>query len=100
MRGTCDGYPLKTPNRNEAAETLALQALAYLAGSETDLMQFVQNSGIGADELRARAGQPDVLRAVLDFLLAEDERLLAFCTAMEIEPREVHVARHTLDSVR
>jgi hypothetical protein len=91
---------LKTHSQREAAETLALEALAYLAGSETDLMQFVQNSGIGADELRARAGEPDVLRAVLDFLLGEDERLLAFCAAMEIEPREVHVARHTMDNAR
>jgi hypothetical protein len=91
---------LKTRNQKEAAETLALQALAWLAGSSDDLMRFVESSGVGADELRERASEPDVLRAVLDFLLAEDERLLAFCSAEEIEPREVHVARHALDGAK
>ncbi len=86
--------------QREAAETLALEALAYLAGSETDLLRFVENSGIGDGELRARAGEPDMLRAVLDFFLAEDERLLAFCSALDIEPKDVHFARHTLDGAR
>ena len=84
-------------NRTEAAETLALEALAFLAGSSDELASFVENSGIGAGELRSRAGEADVLRAVLDFLLAQDKRLLAFCAAENIEPRDVHLARHVLD---
>jgi hypothetical protein len=91
---------VSTRRQTEAAETLALEALAFLAGSADDLARFVDNSGIGADELRARAGEADVLRSVLDFLLAEDERLLAFCAAESIEPRDVHMARHALDGAK
>jgi hypothetical protein len=91
---------LKTRNQTDAAETLALEALTFLAGSSDDLARFVDNSGIGTDELRDRAGEPDVLRSVLDFLLSEDECLLAFCAAAGIEPREVHMARHALDGAK
>jgi hypothetical protein len=91
---------LKSGTKTLAAETLALEALAFLAGSSDEIARFVDNSGIGADELRARAGEPDVLRSVLDFLLSEDERLLAFCAAAQIEPREVHMARHALDGAK
>jgi hypothetical protein len=88
---------VSTRSQTEAAETLALEALAYLAASETDLQHFIDNSGLGADELRTRAGEPAVLRAVLDFLLSGDERLLAFCRAQCLTPKDVHMARHALD---
>lgn len=88
---------MKTRGQMEAAETLALKGLAYLAGSPADLARFVENSGIDPDELRERASEPAVLRAVLEFLLAEDERLLTFCAAQGIAPRDLHLARHALD---
>jgi len=88
---------LSARHQRDSAETLALQALAWLAASDDELIRFVEASGVGTDELRARAGEADVLRAVLDFLLAEDARLLAFCAAHGIEPKDVHMARHVLD---
>ena len=88
---------MKTRNREEAAETLALEGLTFLAASAADLARFVDSSGLDPAELRARAGEPAVLRSVLDFLLADDERLLAFCGAQGIGPKDVHVARHALD---
>jgi hypothetical protein len=84
----------------EAAETLALEALTWLAGSETELAHFIASSGIDAGELRERAGESAMLRAVLDFVLSEDERLLAFCGAHDVQPRDVHMARHALDGAR
>ncbi len=90
-------HALTSPRHRKAAETIALEALAFLAAQGEDLFRFVENSGIAADELRARAGEPDVLRAVLDYILSEDERLLAFCSAEDIEPKDVHMARHAMD---
>lgn len=94
---TSDGFRLSTSHQRDAAETLALQALAWLAASDDDLIRFVEASGVGAEELRARAGEADMLRAVLDFLLVEDARLLSFCAALDVEPKDVHMARHALD---
>ena len=88
---------MSTSHQRDAAETLALEALAWLATSDEDLIRFVEASGVGAAELRARAGEADVLRAVLDFVLVEDARLLAFCATHDAEPKDVHMARHALD---
>lgn len=63
----------------DQAETLALQALAWLAGDEDLLGAFLAASGLGPHELMARAGEPEVLAAVMDFILAEDGRVGSFC---------------------
>ncbi len=78
------------------AETLALNALAFVAGSPDDLDQFVRLTGITPSDLRARAGDPDILAAVMDFLLADDARLSAFCHALALDPRMLHAARRAL----
>ena len=88
---------MNTNRQREAAETLALDGLAHIAGAPGELEQFVAASGIDPQSLRERAGESTVLAAVLDFLLADDNRLLAFCEAQNLEPRDVHVARHVLD---
>lgn len=87
-------------NAPKDAETLALEALTFVAGSTIDLARFVENSGITTDELRVRAEEPTVLAAVLAFLLADDERLLAFCAEHGVEPKEVHWAEHALQQSR
>ena len=85
------------PTRNSPdAETLALGALAWLASADDELSRFVGESGIGPNELRERATEAEVLGAVLDFVLGDDKRLLAFCEAEGLEPRQIHLARHAL----
>jgi len=78
------------------AETLALKALAFLAQSEEDVGRFVTLSGITGSDLRARAGDPEILAAVLDFILTDDGRIAAFCGDAGIDPRELHAARRAL----
>lgn len=79
-----------------AAETLALKALAFLAQSDEALERFVALTGVTPANLRARAGDPEILAAVLDFVLADDGRVTGFCEAAEIDPRELQAARHAL----
>jgi hypothetical protein len=78
------------------AETLALKALAYLAHSPDDLERFVALSGVTWGDLRARADDPEILAAVLDFVLMTDERVTGFCEEAGIDPRELHAARRAL----
>jgi hypothetical protein len=78
------------------AETLALKALAYLAQSEEDLSRFVALTGVTPANLRARAGEPEILAAVLDFVLADDARITGFCETADIDPRELYAARRAL----
>lgn len=78
------------------AETVALQGLAFLAGRQDDLERFLAAAGIGPEELRLRAADPDMLRAVLEHLLSEDSLVTAFCEEHGLDPRQVHVAAHSL----
>jgi hypothetical protein len=78
------------------AETLALKALAFLAQSPDDLERFVALSGVTLADLRARADDPEILAAILDFILVSDELITGFCETVEIDPRELHAARRAL----
>ena len=78
------------------AETLALKALAFLAHSPEEIDRFVALSGVAPADLRARADEPEILAAVLDFLLADDTRVTGFCEEAGIDPRELHAARRAL----
>ena len=65
----------------ERAETLALQALGWLAANDDLLPVFMGASGASQADLRDRAADPDFLGAVLDFLTMDDAWVIAFCDA-------------------
>lgn len=68
-------------NRQEIAETLALQALAWIAGNDEMRPLFLGASGASAADLAKGATDPAFLAAVLDFLLLDDAWIVAFCDA-------------------
>lgn len=78
-------------NRSEplpaaAAETLGLQALGWLAGRPEDAGRFLSMTGANAEEMRDRAADPEFLGFVLDFLLSDEDLLLAFCDDTGTQP--------------
>ncbi len=73
-------------NRQESAQALALQALGWLAQDADRLGAFMATGGLDLADLRAQAGDPMLLAAVLDFLLADETLLLAFCAEAEVPP--------------
>jgi hypothetical protein len=81
----------------EGAETLALQALGWLAGDEDRLSRFLALSGLDPATLRATADSRETARAVLDFLLGDEALLLDFCEFAAIDPRLLPTYRHRLD---
>jgi hypothetical protein len=84
----------------EHAETLALNGLAFLAGRGEEIERFLRNTGIDADELRRRAADPDMLRAVLEYILAGDATTADFCAEQNLDPRQLHEANHVLSGAR
>lgn len=84
------------PAGQEAAETLALRALAWLVANEEILPLFLGATGSSAADLRARAADPDFLGSVLDFLLTDDAWVMAFCDAAGYGYSEPGAARHSL----
>lgn len=86
--------------RQERAEWLALTALGWLAGEESLLAAFLGATGAGLQDLRQRAGDPSFLGGVLDFVLAEDARVLAVAAAAGVRPEAVAEARAALPGGR
>jgi hypothetical protein len=65
----------------EAAQVLALQALGWIAANDEVFPVFLAATGANLGELRSRAADPIFLAAVLDFLLQDDQWVIAFCQA-------------------
>ncbi len=68
-------------NRQESAETLALEALAWLAADEDRLGAFLNATGASPGDLVKSAGEPAFLGSVLDHLLSADHLVVGFCDA-------------------
>lgn len=78
------------------AETLAIDALAWLAQDDDLMMRFFAMSGAGADDLRARAREPEFLGFVLDFILSDDAVVIGYAEASNRPPEDVQMARMAL----
>jgi hypothetical protein len=85
-----------TKDRQEFAETVALQALGWLAGNDKLLPIFLGASGAAVADLRERASDPEFLGAVLDFLLMDDAWVASFCDAEGIAYAAPMTARNCL----
>ena len=90
-------YRPKPAKPNPAdAETLALQALAYVVADEVLLERFLALSGCGAEELRGRLADPAFLGAVLDFILGDEGTTIAFATHEGFAPETTATVRALL----
>jgi len=89
---------MKAPLRQhrEAAETLAIQALAYIAEQPETLGRFLDSSGIGAEQIRAASREPGFLGGVLEHMLADETLLLGFARSAGIDPAEIARASDAL----
>lgn len=67
--------------QQNSAETLAIQAMAWLIGNDDLLPVFLGATGASEDDLRVRVSDPVFLASVLDFLTMDDAWVMAFCDA-------------------
>jgi hypothetical protein len=80
----------------EAAEVLAIQALAFLAEEPERLGAFLAASGIGPDAIRDAAREPGFLGGVLDHMLGNESLLVAFADSAGLNPASIARARREL----
>ena len=86
--------PQHSPNDPVA---LALAALAATLGSERRAQRFIDLTGIGTGELRARAGDPVLLAALLRFLEAHEPDLVTVAEEIGVDPQVLVEARRALE---
>lgn len=82
--------------RREAAETLAVAALSFLASEPELLGQFLAASGLGPDDIRKASRDASFLSGVLDHFSGNEPLLIAFAQQQGIDPTEVERARAML----
>src|SRR4029077_1701041 len=80
----------------EAAESLAVQALNYLATEPERLSRFLALSGLDPGSIRAAAAESGVLSGVAGYLGEHESLLVAFATEAGVTPAEVDRARRLL----
>jgi hypothetical protein len=96
-RGTAQGK--QNAARREAAEALAIAALGYLASEPEHLGGFLAATGIGPDQIRSAARDPEFLSGVLDYFSGDEALLVAFAKDHGIDPNEIERARAALGGV-
>jgi hypothetical protein len=98
---SCGKDPMAKPPlySQQTAETLAVQALGFIAEDEARLTGFVASTGIAVQSIRTAAGEPDFLAGVLDHVLADENLLMAFADSAGVDPAGIAHARHALGKV-
>lgn len=68
----------------EHAQTIGLQALAWILGNDDLRSVFLGATGSDSDSLRAGVDDPAVLLSVLEFICLDDAWVVAFCDAHDL----------------
>ena len=84
----------------DEAEILAISALSYLASSTEQFERFLSLTGIQAADIRDMAASPEFLGSVLDFVMADESLLLAFCANAGASPERIAPAHAALTGTR
>lgn len=83
----------RPPSDPKFAESLAIQAISFLAAEPERLSRFLALTGIDPVEIRQLAGQPAFLAAVLEHICGDDRLQGAFAAETGCDPAIVDRAR-------
>jgi hypothetical protein len=80
----------------EAAEAIALTALAYVLEDPDRAARFCVATGLGGAELAGYVRDPAFLGGVLDFVLDDEALLVDVAAAAQVSPETLAAARRRL----
>ncbi len=78
------------------AEEIAIKALLWVAAEPERISGFLGMTGASAEDLRAGAKNPEFLGFVLDYILMDDQNVLALADETDMRPEDVMQARQHL----
>ncbi len=76
----------------DQAEAIGAETLAALAEDPALLVRFMGETGVGPSDLRAAAGTPEMLAAVLEYVLANEPLLLTIAASRNLKPEQLSAA--------
>lgn len=85
-----------SPESSEEAEIIALKVLGFLAVEPDRLHRFMDLSGLDVTAIRASAGDPAFLGALLDHVLSDQILLLIFAEENGLKPERIVQLRRKL----
>lgn len=80
------------------ADVLGLQALVWTIGEPDRADRLIAVTGLFPDDLRARAGEPAVLAAVIAYLESYEPDLIACAEALGVSPEALVTAHAMLEA--
>lgn len=84
------------PMDKSQSEIIAIKAMEWLASHDDELNRFLAQTGLTLEAARSELSNQDFLASTLDHVLSSENRLLAFCEAIEISPETPLKARQLL----
>ncbi len=89
---------MRGPVTIDAARAVALHALGWTLAEPDRADRLLATTGTTPADLRARIEHPQMLAAVLGFLLAHEPDLIACAAALDEAPETLVAAHHLLDN--
>ena len=80
------------------ADVLGLRALVWTIGEPDRASRLIAVTGLDPDDLRARAGEPAVLAAVIGYLESYEPDLVACASALNVSPEALVAAHAALEA--
>lgn len=81
---------------HDQAATMALLMLQWLAEDSDRISRFCALSGLGPEELRSSINNKNFLGGIMDYVLANENDLLAFCQEKGVDPKQPGRLRQSL----
>jgi hypothetical protein len=79
-------------NADEKPDVIGLRLLAHVMSDPELAARFLALSGLDADTLRARAGDPGLLAALIEFIAGHEPDLVAAADALALTPMAIVAA--------
>ena len=85
-----------TDTAHDDPETIAIMALGWILADERRADRLLSLTGLTPDQLRAGAGNPQILAEVLRFLESHEPDLIAAAEHLNIAPERLISVRRSL----
>ncbi|MEN8949461.1 DUF3572 domain-containing protein [Planktotalea arctica] len=80
----------------DAAEVFSLNVLGWLVGQDEIVPVFLGATGASESDLHTEAGKPEFMLSMLDFLMMNDEWIIACCDELRVPYERIGQARQAL----
>jgi Protein of unknown function (DUF3572) len=87
----------KNATHGASAEAIATDVLAWLATDTEQMGRFLALSGVDAGDIRHALSDSGFLTGLLDFVMAHEPSLMAFCDFSGHKPEHVAAASRMLN---